>query len=128
MAAGKKRMVIAESVARLAASLLAIAQTRVELAATEVEEETLRYFSYLILSLAALFCLGIAVVLGVLLLIVLYWDSHRIGILSTLIVLFGIASAAIGLHVRRKYLFKPKLLGHTLTELSRDSDMLQPRA
>ena len=49
-------MVTAESAARLAASLLAILHTRVELAATEIEEESLRYFSCLILSLAALFC------------------------------------------------------------------------
>jgi len=38
-------MVIADSVARLAATLLAIIQNRVELIATEVEEESLRYFS-----------------------------------------------------------------------------------
>lgn len=121
-------MVIAESAARLAASLLAMVQTRVLLAATEVEEESLRYFSYLILSLAALFFLGVAIVLGVMLLVVLYWDTHRIGILSVLMGLFGVAGLAIGMQVRSKYRYKPKLLGHTLTELSRDTDMLQPPA
>lgn len=119
-------MVIAESAARLGATLLAIVQTRVELAATEVEEESLRYFSYLILSLAALFFLGIAVVLGVMLLVVLYWDTHRVGILSTLMILFGIAGLAIGLRVRSNYRFKPKLLGHTLNEMTRDAQILQP--
>lgn len=121
-------MVIAESVARLAASLLAIAQTRVELAATEVEEESLRYFSYLILSLTALFFLGVALVLGAMLLIVLYWDSHPVGILSVLMALFGLAGLIIGMRVRSKYRYKPKLLAHTLTELSRDTDMLRPPA
>jgi len=119
-------MVIAESVARLAASLLAIVQTRIDLAATEVEEETLRYFSYLVQSLAALFCIGMSIVLGVMLLIVLYWDSNRTGILTLLMSVFGIIGLAIGLHVRMKYLFKPKLLSHTLQELSRDTEMLQP--
>lgn len=121
-------MVIAESAARLAASLLAIAQTRVELAATEVEEESLRYFSYLILSLAALFFLGVAIVLGVMLLVVLYWDEHRIGILSVLMAMFGVAGLALGMRVRTRYRYKPRLLGHTLTELSRDTDMLRPPA
>lgn len=121
-------MVIAESAARLAATLLAIVQTRVQLAAAEVEEESLRYFSYLLLSLGALFCLGLAIVLGVILLLVLYWDTHRIGILATLIVAFGIAAAIMALRLRRQFLVKPRLLTHTVTELSRDTDMLQPRA
>lgn len=123
-------MVIAESIARLAATLLSVAQTRVELVAAEVEEESLRYFSYLLLSLAALFCLGVAILLGVLLLVVLYWDTHRIGILLTLTTLFGIASIMMALRVRRRYRVKPRLLTHTMTELSRDADMLKlkPRA
>ncbi|HJV84771.1 MAG TPA: phage holin family protein [Noviherbaspirillum sp.] len=121
-------MAVSESVARLAASLLAIVQTRIELAATEVEEESLRYFSCLILSLAAMFCVGIAVVLGVLLAVTLYWDTHRVGVLLTLIVLFGIVGAFIGLRARRQVQVKPKLLAHTAKELSRDREMLQPPA
>jgi uncharacterized membrane protein YqjE len=121
-------MVIAESVARLAASLLAILRTRVELATTEVEEESLRYFSYLLLSLAAMFCAGVAIVLGVMLAVVLYWDTHRIGILLNLAILFGIAGALIGLRVRSRYQSKPRLLKHTMAELSRDAEMLQPPA
>lgn len=121
-------MMIAESASRLAATLLAIVQNRVELASTELEEESLRYFSCLMLSLAAMFCLGIAVVLGVMLAVVLYWDSHRVAILAGLIALFGGTSVAIALRVRRQYRSKPRLLGHTMSELSRDSELLQPRA
>ncbi|HEX7635890.1 MAG TPA: phage holin family protein [Noviherbaspirillum sp.] len=121
-------MGIAESAARMAASLLAIAQTRLELAATEVEEESLRYFSYLLLSLAAMFCIGLAIVLGTLLIVVLYWDTNRIGVLLVLTVLFAFVGIMIGLRVRSRYRDKPKLLLHTMTELSRDGEMLQPPA
>jgi uncharacterized membrane protein YqjE len=121
-------MVLADSLTRLAVSLLAIAQTRMELAATEVEEQSLRYFSCLLLALAALFCTGIAVVLGVLLALVLFWDTHRIGILLTLIVLFAIAGIATGMRLRRQFQLKPKLLNQTVTELSRDGEMLRPPA
>lgn len=121
-------MGIAESAARLAASLLAIVQTRLELAATEVEEESLRYFSYLLLSLAAMFCIGLAIVLGTLLVVVLYWDTNRIGVLLVLTALFAFIGIAIGLRVRSRYRDKPKLLLHTMTELSRDGEMLQPPA
>ncbi|HYD96410.1 MAG TPA: phage holin family protein [Noviherbaspirillum sp.] len=121
-------MVFAESLARLAATLLAMAQNRVELAATELEEESLRYFSYLMLSLAAMFCIGIAVVLGVLLAVVLYWESHRVAILATLTAAFAIVGIMIARHVRNLYRSKPKLLGHTAAELGRDTELLQPPA
>ena len=119
---------IAESASRLAATLLAILQNRIELASTELEEESLRYFSCLMLSLAAMFCLAMAIVLGVILAVVLYWDSYRVAILGVLMALFGAAALMIALRVKRQYQSKPRLLGHTLAELSRDSNLLQPRA
>lgn len=121
-------MVLVQSAARLAATLIAAVQTRVDLAATEIEEETLRYFSYLLMAIAAMFCLGIALVLGVFLAVLLYWETHRVGILLTLISLFGITGIWIGLRVRRQYRMKPKLLAHTMQELSRDAGLLQPPA
>jgi uncharacterized membrane protein YqjE len=120
-------MMLAESAARFAATLLAIAQTRIELAATEIEEESLRYFSCLLLSLTALFFLGAAVMLGSVLLVVLYWDSHRIGMLLTLTAAFAIAGAIVGMRVRSQFRVKPKLLTHTTMELARDREMLQSR-
>ncbi|WP_019139503.1 phage holin family protein [Noviherbaspirillum massiliense] len=121
-------MVLADSLTRLASSLLATIQTRVQLVAAEVEEESLRYFSFLMLSLAAMFCLGIAIVLGVLLLVVLYWDTHRVGLLLTLIALFGLATLILLLRLRARYHAKPRLLGHTMAELSRDRELLNPPA
>lgn len=120
-------MILADSVTRLAASMLAILQTRVELAAAEVEEESLRYFSYLMMSLAALFCLGVAVVLCALLLLVLFWESYRIPVLLVLIVAFGSGAAVLGLRLRRAYRLKPPLLAHTMMELSRDRETLHPQ-
>ncbi|TFW09818.1 hypothetical protein E4K72_04150 [Oxalobacteraceae bacterium OM1] len=121
-------MLIAQSAARFAGTLLAMVQTRMQLAAAEVEEESLRYFSYLLSALAALFCLGIAIVLAVILVVVLYWDTHRVGVLSTLMILFGLASGWIALRLRTRFAAKPPLLYHTLTELSRDGELLQPPA
>lgn len=121
-------MVLAESASRLAATLLAIVQTRLDLAATEVEEESLRYFNYLVLTLASLFCIGVAVVLGTMLLVVLYWETNRTGVLLALTLLFAAVGAALGLRVRSLYQQKPKLMRHTMSELARDTDMLQPPA
>jgi len=119
-------MAIVESISRLAANFLALLQTRLELVSVDLEEESLRLFTYLICTLAAMFCLGIAILLGILLIVVIYWDTHRIGVLVSLIVAFAVASVLLGLWVRDSYQRKPRLMAHTLTELGNDIDSLTP--
>lgn len=109
----------------MAATLIAIIQNRTQLFATELEEESHRYFSSLMYSLAAMFCLGMAIVLGTLLILVLYWDSNRIGILLTLISFFCIATVAIAWHIRNQYRSRTALLSHSITELSHDRELLE---
>jgi uncharacterized membrane protein YqjE len=117
-----------DSVARLVATFIAVLQTRAELATIEIEEEALRYFTYLMMALAAMFFAGVAILLAILLIVALFWDEHRVGVLLTLIALFLIASGAIGLKLRDRYRRKPSLLGHTLVELSRDVEALKAPA
>lgn len=119
-------MAIVESVSRLAGTFIAILQTRLELIAIEVEEESLRFFSYFFFALAAMFCIGMALLLGVLLIVVIYWDSHRVPVLVSLMAFFVLSSALIMLGVRKHYRMKPRMLSHTLTELSRDIERLKP--
>jgi uncharacterized membrane protein YqjE len=119
-------MPIAASLARLSANLIALLHTRAELATVEVEEEALRYFSYLMLTLAATFFLALAVLLAVLLMVALFWDAHRVAALLGLIVLFGGGGIYLGMTVRQRYRHKPHLLGHTLAELNRDIEALRP--
>lgn len=117
-------MAIIDSATRLLATLIAILQTRVELLAVEVEEEALRYFFYLLLALAAMFCLGVAVLLTILLVVVIYWDTHRIPVLLALIGVFALAGIGIVLGVRRNYRHKSRLLAHTLAEMAKDVETL----
>lgn len=114
-----------DSVARLAATFISVIQTRAELVAVEVEEEALRYFTYLLMALAAMFFLGVATLLVIFLVVAIFWDTHRIGVLLTLIALFVIAAVALGMKLRERYRQKPSLLGHTLVELSRDVETLK---
>ncbi|MES2070223.1 MAG: phage holin family protein [Pseudomonadota bacterium] len=118
-------MAIVDSIARLASTLLDVLHTRLELVSVEVEEELARYASYLVLVLIALFCAGIAVLLGILLVIALFWDSHRLQVLLTLIAVFGGAAIGLGLWLRQALRSKPRLLGHTLAELGKDKSALQ---
>lgn len=119
-------MAIVESVSRLAGTFISILQTRLELIAIEVEEESLRFFSYFFFALAAMFCIGMALLLGVLLIVVIYWDTHRVPVLVSLMAFFAFSSAMIMLGIRQHYRMKPRMLSHTLTELSRDIERLKP--
>lgn len=113
-------------VKRMAAGVLAILHTRAELLVVELEEEVRRFFAYLILSLVALVCFGIALLLAILLIIVIFWESHRIAVVAGLTGFFGVAAAAIALGVRSSLRSKPKFLGATLGEIARDIEVLRP--
>ncbi|MEO6352255.1 MAG: phage holin family protein [Oxalobacteraceae bacterium] len=119
-------MAIVASVSRLAGTLISLLQTRLELATVELEEETLRIFSYVLFALAALFCVGMAILLGVFLLVVIFWDTHRIAVLASLMAAFALGGILIATGVRNNYRNKPKLLSHTLSELSKDIERLNP--
>jgi uncharacterized membrane protein YqjE len=118
-------MGFADSIARFTGTVISIIQTRAELAAVEVEEEALRYFSYLMMALAAMFFLGLAMILVLVLVIALFWDTHRIAVLLGLIAVFAVAGGWFGIQLRNGYRQKPRLLGNTLGELSRDIESLK---
>lgn len=113
-------MAIVDSVGNLAATLVGILHTRLGLIAVEVEEEMLRFSSYLLWSLVALFCAGVAVLLGVLLIVALFWDTHRIAVLLTLIAVFAASALILAWRLRTALKNKPRLLAYSLNELSSD--------
>ena len=75
----------------IAATLLATGRTRFELLSTELEEEKLRAIRLLIMALAMVFCLGVATLLLVGLLTLLFWDNRTlvIGGFAGLFVVLG---------------------------------------
>ena len=118
-------MAIVDSIARLAATVLETLHTRLELVSVEVEEEMQRYSSYLLWVVVALFCAGIAILLGILLIVVIFWDSHREAVLLSLISVFAAVALYLGWWLRKEMRDKPKLLGFTLDELRRDTSSLR---
>jgi len=110
------------------ASLVEIGQTRLQLACTELEEERLHLTELLVMGAAALFCVGIGVVLATLLLVVLFWDDHRVLVLAVATALYLGSAAALVAGLLRKARAKPPLLSATLTELRQDRDALRGRS
>jgi uncharacterized membrane protein YqjE len=118
-------MAIAESVGRLGATLVDMVQTRLELAAVELEEESRRLLSYLLLSLLALFLFGIAMLLVALLVVIVFWDTHRVAAAGGMALLFLSGAVYIGLKVKTGFESKPGMLEHTITELRKDINYIR---
>lgn len=118
-------MAIVDSLARLAATVLETLHTRLELFSIEVEEEMARYSSYLLWIVVALFCAGIAILLAILLVVVLFWDSHREAVLLSLIGVFAGVALYLAWWLRVSMRNKPRLLAYSLEELKRDTAALR---
>lgn len=118
-------MAIAETAGRLAATLVAMIRTRLELASVEVQEQSQRYLGYLLLSLLALFLFAIAIVLVALFVIILFWDTHRIAAVLGTAAVFALAAVVIAMKVRAGFAAQPGPLSATLGELKKDIDFLK---
>jgi len=117
------------SIKHLAAALLAAAQTRLEILATEFEEDRLRLMQLLFLGLAAAFCLGLGIVLAVAFLAIVFWDTHRLLAVGVLTVAFLSAGAVLGWILRDRVKAWPKPFAATRDELSKDEALLrEPQA
>lgn len=113
-----------ESLTALAATLVAIAHTRLDLLSSDLEEERAHLFSLLVLTLVALFCVGVGVVLATVLLVVAFWDTHRLLVLGMLVGLFlavGISAWVFAMHKAKT---KPRLFAASMSELLKDRQHL----
>lgn len=115
-----------DSVKRLASTLIAIISTRLELLANELQEERLYLTQMFFLSLIALFCFGMALLLLTIFITVLFWDDHRIAVLGGLCALFFVSGILIALLLRSKAQSRPRLFSASLAELAKDREQLEP--
>jgi uncharacterized membrane protein YqjE len=113
------------SIKHLAQTLLGAAQTRLEILATEIEEERVRLEQLLLVALAAAFCLAMGIVLCVALVVLYYWDTHRLAAAGILAAAFLAAGVVLGLILRDKVKTRPKPFAITRGELAKDRAMLR---
>ncbi len=117
------------SIKHLAQSLLGAARTRLEILATELEEERVRLEQMLLIALGALFCLSLGVVLSVFFVVVLFWETHRLAAVGIFAGGFLAAGIALGLVLRDKLKSRPKPFAATRGELAKDQAILrEPQA
>ena len=112
------------SLTQVVATLVAMAHTRLELFASELQEEIQRASSLLLWAFIALFTAGIGLFLLALVIIFAFWDSHRI-LASILVTLFFFMLAGFAAwRLRTQLKSHTRLLDATLTELERDGERL----
>lgn len=115
-----------ESLRRLADTLLAIFQTRIELLSNEIEEERLRIAQMLLFGSVALLFFGLAIIMLTVFFVVLFWDSNRLLVLGGFTALYFVAGLLVWNTLRRMAREKSKLFSASLAELADDRDRLAP--
>jgi uncharacterized membrane protein YqjE len=108
----------------LARTLLSFAETRTRLAATELEEQSIRLMEILLWLAAALFFFGMALLFVSVLVVLHFWDTNRLlaaGLVTALYAGVGVVAVLV---VRARMLARPKFLSATLIELQRDKARL----
>ena len=118
-------MSIATTTGNIVSTLIAMLHTRLDLMRVELEEELLRFSSYFIYALIALFCGGVAVSFILVLILVLFWEEYRIPIITSYIVLFGAMSVFICSWLKKQILDKPHLFEQSAAEFKKDIALLR---
>ena len=116
-----------DSLRRLLDTALGLAQARLQLFGSELEEEKLRLFDVLWLAALALLLLGLALVLLLGFVVLLFWDPYRLPAVGVLTLVLG--GGGVWLLLRARSLLQASDGGPfalSLAELRRDRDALSP--
>jgi uncharacterized membrane protein YqjE len=116
---------VLDSLRKLAGTLLTAVQTRLELVATDIEEERAWIARLAVLAALAAFCAALAVNLVVLFLVVMFWDTNRLLAIGVLAAVFAAIALALGIAARSAAARRPRLFSATLAELRKDRDQVQ---
>jgi uncharacterized membrane protein YqjE len=126
--AGERSAGLLESSRRLAASVLAMVQTRLEIVAGEFEEERERLQELVVYGLMSLLLLSFGAIFLTLLVVLLLWESHRYTVLSAFAIIYlGLGVFAFSM-MRRKLRERSRMFATTIAELKKDRQSLTPDA
>lgn len=116
-----------QSLNNFVATLVGIAHTRLQLLTTELQEEVQQVGQLLIWSFIALFAAMMALFLGALTVIFVFWDTHRILAALLMTGAFLLIAVVAALILVQKVKAKPPMLDATLGEFAKDRDQLRAR-
>jgi len=99
-----------------------LAHNRLQILSTEIAEEKVRLTVLAMAAIGALFFVGLTVVLGAILLVVLYWETHRVQLLTVFTLLSGAIAMLLVWIASRALSSREPPFKATLAELKKDED------
>lgn len=124
-ATGGRRGGLIASLQGLLDSLLAIAQTRIELVASEYEEERERLRELVLYGMITLFFFGFGVVLLTLFVILLLWEPHGLLVVGGFAAVYLVAALIALVVLLTKARQRRRIFSATVDELRKDREQLK---
>jgi uncharacterized membrane protein YqjE len=112
------------SAKNLASTLIAVAQTRLQLLANELHAEKLRLARLGLFAAAAIFFIALGAIMLTLLVIVVFWDSHRLLAIGGFAAIYLLLGIAFGVTVLTRATERTRLFEDSLRELAKDRERL----
>lgn len=116
-----------QSLNNFVGTFVSIAHTRLQLLTTELQEEVREVGAILVWSFVTLFSAMMALFLGALTVIFVFWETHRVLAALSMTAAFLLIAAIAAVLLRNKMRAKPPMLDATLAELAKDRDQLKSR-
>ena len=114
-----------QSLSGFVGTFVTVAHTRLQLLTTELQEEVQRAAQLLVWAFVALFAAMMALFLGALTVIFVFWDTHRLAAALAMTAVLLLIAVAAALVLQAKLKAKPPMLDNTLAELAKDRDQLR---
>ena len=112
------------SIKNLAATLVAVAETRLQLLANELHAEKLRLARLGLFAAAAIFFFALGIIMLTLLVIVAFWDSHRLLAIGGFAAIYLVLGIVFGVTVFRRATERSRVFEDSLRELVKDREGL----
>ena len=115
------------SVRELARTLLAFAETRARLAATDIEEQAVRFLEIAVLAALAVLFFAVGLVFVSIIALLALWENNRLLGAAVLGGIYFGAGAVAALLMRARLRERPAFLSATLEELRKDRERLEAK-
>ena len=112
------------SITNLVRNVVGILETRLALLALDVQETGPNLLSLIILCGVILTCLALSLILATLLVVVIFWDSHRLLALGGVAAFFGLAGLGLWFTVLARLRSMPRFFAATREEFAKDREWL----
>jgi len=113
------------SLRTLLTTAVAIASTRLEILATEYEQEKHRLGRMLTLWTALAFCVAMALIFLSLLVVMLFWEEHRVLAMGGIVAAYTLLAVGAAVWLRHEMQRGSRFLSVSLVELNKDRRELE---